>query len=85
MNCKSCNLFESQGMLKYKQKFLVIAMSCMHSTGRLVCYEHRVVRPDTRSRVFAYYERITRCSYHAMLPGRMHTKHSYYKKLLFIL
>ncbi len=27
-----------------------------------------------RSRVIAYYEHIMRCSYHARLPGRMHTK-----------
>ncbi len=33
----------------------------MHSTGRLSCYEHRVVRSDTRSRVFAYDVRITLC------------------------
>ncbi len=45
-----------------------------HSTGRLSCYEHRVVRSDTRSRVFAYYECITRCPCHATAPSIKHTK-----------
>ncbi len=62
--------------LQYQQKFLVLAVFCMHSTGRLACYEHRVVRFDTRRRVFAYYERITQCSCHATAPGRKHTKNS---------
>ncbi len=39
---------------------------CLQFAGLLLlCYEHLV---------FAYYERITRCSYHAKSSGRMHTK-----------
>ncbi len=59
-----------------KKKFLVLAVFCMHSTGRLSCYEHGALRSDTRSHVFAYYERIKQCSCHAIVPGRKHTKNS---------